>query len=279
MLKATRVTALVVMPVLFAAWVILWIFPSRTAALWAWPLKSDMTAVTMGSGYLGGVWFFYRIATARRTNKTAGGLLAAFVFTVLLGLATIIHWEVFNHDHVSFWAWAFLYFASPLFLPFYFRAALAHATPMGRGPVVPRLARAGMVAVGVTQTVAVVTWFLFPSVIVQRWPWHPMPPAAMRTITGFVGFCATLLLWVLVDRHYEAVQAGVEALGIGLFVCSIGAVVHRADFTGPLYARVLYVAAFAFLALLFGGLIFSMRGRSDPWREAARVEPAQQAPA
>lgn len=226
-----------------------------------------MTAITMGAGYLGGVWFFYRVATAGRTNRTAGGLLAAFVFTVLLGLATVLHWATFDHGHVSFWSWSFLYFASPIVLPLFFRAARAHAGA-SRGPVVPTWAVAGMVAVGLTQVVAVVTWYLAPSVIVDRWPW-PMTELTVRTISAFAAFCAVLLLWVLVDRHYEAVQAGVEALTIGLVVCSVGAVIAHDDFTGPVYARLLYVGAFAFLFLLFASIVVTMRGRGAPWREPA----------
>ncbi|MGW3999710.1 hypothetical protein ACWEF6_39975, partial [Amycolatopsis sp. NPDC004772] len=46
-------------------------------------------------------------------------LLAAFVipvalFASLLGVTTVLHWDRFTHGHVSFAAWAALYFAAPV---------------------------------------------------------------------------------------------------------------------------------------------------------------------
>ena len=35
----------------------------------------------------------------------------------MLLAVTILHWDVFNHDHVSFWAWLLLYVATPVLLP------------------------------------------------------------------------------------------------------------------------------------------------------------------
>ena len=265
MLRATKITAIVVMPVLFAAWVILFIFPTHTQALWAWTIRPRMSAITMGSGYVGGVWFFYRVACAREPHRVAGGLFAAWVFTALLGITTIIHWEVFNHDHVSFWAWSFLYFASPLFLPFLF-VANRRASAREGGAVIPAWGIAGLVAVGVTQALAAVTWFISPKLASENWPWT-LTPASGRSIASFVAFSATLLLWVLVDRRYAAVQAGIEALTIGLVITSIGALIAHDEFTGPDYAVVLYVLALAFLLGLFGSLVITM---SRPAARATR---------
>jgi hypothetical protein len=259
MLRATKITAMVVMPVLFAAWVILFLFPTRTEALWAWTINPRMSAITMGSGYLGGVWFFYRVATAREPHRVAGGLFAAAVFTTLLGVTTIVHWDRFNHDHVSFWAWAFLYFVSPVFLPFLFRANRAASSPRD-GDLVPRFGVVWLVIVGVTQIIAAATWFLAPDLAIDNWPWT-MTPLTVRSISSFVAFCGTLLLWVLVDRRYSALQAGVEALMIGLLVTSIGALIAHDDFDGPTYGIILYVLALATLLVLFGALLAQVHAR------------------
>jgi len=48
------------------------------------------------------------------TRWTAAGFLGTTVFTTLLLLATLLHWDRFNHDHVSFWAWLALYVATPV---------------------------------------------------------------------------------------------------------------------------------------------------------------------
>jgi len=269
MLKATKVTAIIVMPVLFAAFVILFPFANHTKALWAWTIHPRMSAITMASGYLGGVWFFYRVATSKEPHRVAGGLLAAWVFTAMLGLTTIIHWDIFNHDHISFWAWTFLYLASPIFLPFLFLANRRASSPTGGGPDVPRVGVFALVAVGVTQVVAGITWFIAPHLAIDNWPWTLTKPSC-RSIASFVTFSGTLLLWILVDRRWSAVQFGIEALTIGLTVTSIGALIANDDFTGPGYAVVLYVLALITLLGLFGTLIVT----NSRWAGKIRLRPA-----
>jgi hypothetical protein len=57
-LKPTRVISVVIIPVLTAAFVILYLFPTRTGQLWAWETRPTMTAMVMGGGYLSGAYFF-----------------------------------------------------------------------------------------------------------------------------------------------------------------------------------------------------------------------------
>jgi len=101
MIRTTRTTAVVIIPVPLAAFVILFGFPDRTPQLWAWTIRPDTTAVTIGSGYLGGAWFFFRVARNREPGRVVGGLAAASVYTTLPGLATLLHRDRFNHDHVD----------------------------------------------------------------------------------------------------------------------------------------------------------------------------------
>jgi hypothetical protein len=266
LMRVNQVTALIIMPVLFAAWVILWLYPTRTEQLWAWTIASRMTPITMGSGYLGGVWFFSRMARSPAPRRVAGGLAAAAVFVVGLGVTTIIHWDKFNHDHLAFWAWSALYFFTPFFLPWLFlvnfRAATDGAADAGRDErPVPRWAVITLVSVGAIQLVAAVTWFVAPHLAIDNWPW-PMTPLTTRTIASFVAFSGTLLLWVVVDRRWVAVQAGIEALTIGLTVTLIGAVIAHDDFTGSDVGVVLYVVALVSLLAAFALLMIRMAQRS-----------------
>lgn len=105
-LKPTRVISVVIIPVLAAAFVILYLFPGRTGQLWAWEMRPTMTAMVMGGGYLSGAYLSYRAATVRQWHRIGLGFVAITVFTAMLGIATIVHWDRFNHGHVSFWAWA-----------------------------------------------------------------------------------------------------------------------------------------------------------------------------
>ncbi len=249
--RTRRTAALVIMPVLFAAWVILFLFPTRTDQLWAWTIRPTMSAITMGAGYLGGVWFFWRVARASSSHQVAGGLLAATAFTTLLGVTTVLHWDRFNHDHVSFWAWAFLYFVAPPFLLVLFLANRPSSSAMAGGDLLPSWVARLLGGAGIVQLVAAVVWFAVPDAFRGRTPWS-LTPLTSRSLASFVAFTGAFLSWALVDRRFTALQAGIEAVTVGLAATAIGAVVARDDFTGPLGARAGYTAG---LALLVGGLV------------------------
>ena len=50
LLAPTLWTARLIVPVLVAAWAILYLFPGDTERLWAWPVRPPLTAMVMGAG-------------------------------------------------------------------------------------------------------------------------------------------------------------------------------------------------------------------------------------
>lgn len=253
--RTRTITALVVMPVLFAAWVILFLLPTRTEALWGWTIEPPMSAVTMGAGYLGGVWFFARVARAKRSLEVAGGLLAATVFTTLLGAATVIHWDKFNHSHVSFWAWLFLYFVAPPFLLVLFLANRPGTDEDDGGPEMPRWLGRLLGGLGVAQLAGALVWFADPERFAGRTPWA-LTPLSSRSVASFVAFTGALLAWALVDRRFLAMRAGVEAVTVGLLATGIGALIARHDFDGPPSSRVAYAVGLVVML----GVVLALQG-------------------
>ncbi|MDQ3897793.1 MAG: hypothetical protein M3326_11245, partial [Actinomycetota bacterium] len=116
-LKTTRAVSAAIVPILTAAFVILFLFPGNTKSLWGWTIPSRMSCMFMGGGYLAGALFYFRAARAREWHRLGPGIVATTVFATLLGVATFLHWDVFNHRHVSFLAWLLLYISTPLLLP------------------------------------------------------------------------------------------------------------------------------------------------------------------
>ena len=237
--RTRTITALVVMPVLFAAWVILFLFPTHTADLWAWTIRPRMSAITMGAGYLGGVWFFWRVAHAKDAHEVAGGLLAATVFTTFLGIATVIHWDKFNHGHVSFWTWTFLYFVAPPFLLVLFLANRSGPRNAVAGPLIPLWLSRLLGGIGIGQLAGAAVWFADPARFATRTPWA-LTPLSSRSVASFVAFTGAFLAWALVDRRFTAMRAGIEAVTIGLVGTGVGALIARNDFDGPQSSRVAY---------------------------------------
>jgi hypothetical protein len=171
-LVSTRVLALVIIPFLLGAFVILYGFPRHTARLFAWPIKPTMTSMMLASAYLGGAYFFVRVVTERHWNAIKSGFLPVVLFASLLGVATVMHWGVFNHQHVTFWIWATLYFATPFLV---FGAWLANRSVAG----VPAhdelrlspLARWVLGAVGSLALIRGLVMFVAPGLVAPSWPW------------------------------------------------------------------------------------------------------------
>ena len=59
-------------------------------------------------------------------------------FASLLGVATILHWDVFAHDHLAFWLWAGLYFVAPFLVLGAWLANRRYAAPAAAGDVLLR---------------------------------------------------------------------------------------------------------------------------------------------
>src|SRR5664279_624416 len=112
-LRATRLLSAFIAPFLIVAFVVLYGFPSQTDRLLAWTIHPTMTPMVLASAYLGGFYFFVRALWASRWATLRLGLVSVALFASLLGVATILHWDRFNHRHFAFWLWAGLYFTAP----------------------------------------------------------------------------------------------------------------------------------------------------------------------
>ena len=98
----TRVISIIVIPFLLLAFIILYIFPDQTDQRWAWEIQPPMTALFVGSGYLGGAYFFLNVISSHRWHRVAIGFPAIAVFTLSMLLLTLLHWELFDTHRPAF---------------------------------------------------------------------------------------------------------------------------------------------------------------------------------
>ncbi len=181
-LHYTRGLSLFIVPFLVVAFVILYLFPDHTARLWAWTIQATMTSMVLASAYLGGAYFFVRVARERHWHEVATGFLAVTAFSSLLGIATLLHWEKFAHHHVSFWLWAGLYFTAPFLVIGAWLANRRYGAPVTEGDVLLRPVEKGLItAVGTLALVTGVWMFLAPSAVIPLWPW-PLTPLTSRVV-------------------------------------------------------------------------------------------------
>jgi peptidoglycan/LPS O-acetylase OafA/YrhL len=217
----TRWICLFVSAILIAAVVLLWFAPGRTDDLWAWPIKPPMTPLFMGSAYAAGAFFFARGFGTIRWHRIAAGFPGIAVFATLMFVATLIHWEKFNHGHgpaaatASFYGWTIVYAIAPLLVGgAWLRNRRADpGTPERRDTVVPGPLRA-LVAVGGAAAVAIgAVLFVVPDVGVDHWPWT-LTPLTARVIACFVegGLIALFLAW---DARWSAWRILTQTTVIG----------------------------------------------------------------
>src|SRR5438874_11866417 len=100
-LPETRWVSAIIVPFLVAAFAILYLFPDHTKELFAWGIQPRMSAMMLGAAYIGGTYFFVRVAAFARWHWVKVGFLPVTTFAALLGIATIVHWDRFTHSHIS----------------------------------------------------------------------------------------------------------------------------------------------------------------------------------
>jgi hypothetical protein len=251
----TRAVSVVIVPVLTAAFVILFLFPGQTEALWGWTIRSRMSCMFMGGGYLAGALFFARAARAREWHRLGPGIVATTAFAGMLGVATFLHWDEFNHDHVSFWAWTLLYVTTPLLLPVLYvkNRQFDPGTPGPEDVPVPGWIRTALTVLGAGQLLFAAALFARPSLFVEDWPWE-LTTISARSLAAFATFPAITYLSFAFERRWSALRWPFETAIAGVTLIAVGAARSSGDFGGGTLAllwRIGLVGALAFLVAVW----------------------------
>jgi hypothetical protein len=263
-LASSRWLAGFITPFLLLGFVLLYLLPGETHRLFAWTIRPTMTSMTLASAYLGGAYFFVRVLYETRWHVLGTGFLAVALFASLLGVATIVHWGVFNHRHPAFWVWAALYFAAPFLVMAAWLANRRHGGPTGTGERHLSIAvRAVVAAIGALALTQGVVMFLWPGWIIPIWPWA-LTPLTCRVV-GSIFCLGSAGLSAVNDARWTSLKLmlQVEVVMIGLIF--VGAVRARGQFDS---ARPLtWVLAVGLLGVL-GGSAYLWFANDRPQRAA-----------
>lgn len=215
----TRALAAIVVPVLIAAFGMLYFFPHNSDALFAWPVGPTMTAMMLGATYLGGAYFFLWVLFGSRWQEVKLGFLPVSAFAAILGISTLLHWDRFTAGHISFILWALLYFTLPFLLPLAWYRNQSSVTDGERRDELrlSRPVRALFAALGVVLTAASMLLLMTPELMIPIWPWALTPltarvVAAMFVLPGLVGLGLALDGRWRTARHIMPAQALATAL-------------------------------------------------------------------
>ncbi len=265
-LPITRLVAIVVPPFLLVAFGILYVGHERADDLFAWAIKPELTAMLLGSAYLGGVVFFCSSLALRSFHRFALGLPAVAVFASLLLMTTALHFGQFLLDRPAGVVWTLIYLvAPPLVIAAY---VLNRRTDPGPAPdaalVALPLVRA-LLAGGAAAMLLAVVLYVAPSAFVDVWPWK-LTELSGRVLAPMLCLPGVVALGIARDRRRSAIRQPMVAQAAAL-AGMVGAFwVRSADMTGP--AASVVIAWVVIVGSLVGSLALAfVVGTSAP-REA-----------
>ena len=223
MTPITRPLAAVIVPILVAAFIMLFFFPNQTGQLFAWPIGPTMSAMMLGATYLGGAYFFSAVIFARRWHTVKLGFLPVASFAGILGISTILHWDKFTAGHISFILWAFLYLTLPIVVPivWYLNQRLNQA--VGRAAEAPFSAayRWAMGSLGSVLLVASMVLLVAPHLLIPTWPWT-LSPLTARVMAAMFALTALVALGVAREGSWSAARTPLRAQALASLFILIG---------------------------------------------------------
>ena len=271
-LRSTHWASLVVVAILVPATVILWGMPHRTAEAWAWTIRPELTPIFLGAGYGAGAYFFLRTFMSRQYHPSAAGIFGAAFFAALMLIATVIHWDRFNHGHAPlvgamvFYGWVGVYAVSPfVVLALWWRNRRTDpGTPAPGEAIVPAPVRRTAQVVGAGALAAAAVFFLAPERAIDVWPWDltPLTARVLGSFTAQVGVGALLLS---LDRRWSAWKLIVQTFLVATALLLVGAIRAWEDFHTGNVMTYLYVGG-----LVAGDIALLLLYRSMSRQEAAR---------
>jgi len=267
-LPETRWLAALVIPFLVIAFVILYIFPQDSEKLFAWKIQPTMSAMMLGAAYAGGIYFFAGVLKSKQWHKIKVGFLPIVGFTTLLGIATILHWDRFNHHHISFVAWAGLYFTTPfIVLIVWLRNRSQDIKALDpQENLLPALARGWIALIGVITLIISLYLFLEPAVMIKVWPWTLTPltsrvMSAMFVLPGIVG------LGIASDPRWSSAQIILQSQSLSILLILLAAIRAQNEFNWQSVESWIFVGGLGALLVSIIILYISMESKRNETKE------------
>jgi hypothetical protein len=249
-LPETRWVSAIIVPFLVAAFAILYLFPDHTQQLFAWGIQPRMSAMMLGAAYLGGAYFFVRAAADARWHWVKVGFLPVTTFATLMGIATILHWDRFNHGYISFFAWVGLYFTTP-FIVFllWLRNRSTDPGPISHDRRVPRLVRLVIGIVGGLTLLTSMILFLQPGFMISTWPWQ-LTPLTARVVGALFALTGVGELTIALDARWSAVRIALQSQMIGIAAIGLAMVFSWSNFHQANPLTWIFLASILFLLVV-----------------------------
>ena len=262
-LPETRWISAIIVPFLVVAFGILYLFPDHTQELFAWGIKPRMSAMMLGAAYIGGAYFFVRVAANARWHWIKVGFLPVPTFATLMGIATILHWDRFNHGYIAFYAWVGLYFTTPfiVFLLWLRNRTTGPGLDASLDRRVPSFARLVIGIVGGVTLLTSIVLFLQPGLMITAWPWQ-LTALTARVMGALFALTGVGELAIALDVRWSAVRIALQSQMIGIALIALATVFSWNNFNRANPFTWIFLATILFLLIASPLLYVWMERRS-----------------
>lgn len=260
--RETKWLALFIIPFLIAAFALLYFWPNHTDKTFAWTIRPTMTPMMLAAAYIGGVFYFAGVVRAQKWSHIKVGFLPVTAFASILSIATILHWDRFNHQHISFFTWTSLYMTTPfLVIATWLRNRRRDpGTPDQADALIANSWRWLMGAVGAITIVASLLLFLQPAMMIDVWPWT-LTPLTARVISAMFALPGLVGLGIAWDARWSAAKLILQSQGFSIVFILIGVIRAWEEFDPDNIVTFLFAGGLLFL--LVGIAIFYWRMESN----------------
>ena len=269
-LPETRWISAIIVPFLVVAFGILYLFPDHTQELFAWGIQPRMSAMMLGAAYIGGAYFFVRAAANARWHEVKVGFLPVTTFATLMGIATILHWDRFNHGYISFYAWVGLYFTTPfiVFLLWLRNRSTDPGPGASPGLYVPRPVRLVIGIVGLLTVLTSIVLFLQPGLMITAWPWQ-LTALTARVMGALFALTGVGELAIALEVRWSAIRIPLQSQMIGIALIALAIVFSWNNFNRANPFTWMFLASILFLLIASPLFYVWMERRSKVIERAA----------
>jgi hypothetical protein len=202
---------------------------------------------------IAGAYFFVRVARETRWHRIHVGFLPVTAFTLFMAIGTFNHLDRFATAHVAFWIWVGLYVTTPILVPLAWwrnRVTDPRAPEPGEPPL-PGVARPLLISAGGVQSAVALVLLLWPSTMIEHWPWH-LTPLTAQTLGGWFVLPGVTALMMGLDGRWTAIRITLESQLIGLALILLATLRAWEDVDA---SNVLAYAFVSGIAALFAALL------------------------
>jgi hypothetical protein len=231
----TRIVAVIIVPILWLAFLILYFYPDTSGERFAWAIRPHMTALYMGAGYLGGSWLFINAIFGKRWHRIQNGFLPITAFTWFMMFATFLHWDRFSHGRLGFTLWLILYIITPILVPaiWFYNRKTDSGEPEEKDATIPSTVRLILKLIAAGSLAFTLFGFINPNFIINLWPWT-LTPLTARVLCGWIALLGVGAFTMSNEPRWSGWKIPLESIAIWHVLVFLAAAMNPADFNAGL---------------------------------------------